>query len=516
MCCEVSDQKPTEGTDPRIEQIVQAILKIADMDFNTGLRPGSRRDEIDAIIMGINAMANELQVAYTALDQRVAERTAMLEKARDRMELLAYTDPLTLLANRSALMRDIELALEGFSDGGPVPMLLLLDLDAFKSINDTHGHAVGDKVLRQLSDRLRSKVRPQDLVARLGGDEFAVLLRSPDSGALELGRRIVKAVNEEMIVEGISLSPGASMGIAKAAAGHDANRLVLEADTAMYCAKQSRTAKVQEFEPFMLFERQQKAAMVSDLRKALGTDQIIPFYQALVCLEDGSVSGAELLVRWNRPEHGMVAPGEFLTVAEESGMMGAITEQLLEAALKDIGRWRALKLVGDDFKVHLNVNSRELHLLGFPDIVRTALGRHGLPASVLALEITEDKLMTGDSLHIYTLRALQLLGVEVFIDDFGTGYSSISYLRQLPVAGVKIDKSLVDDVAIDPQQEKLLTAVFYLIEACGLECVVEGVESREQADKLRSMGFPSAQGYLFGRPMGAVDFEASLGTAANC
>lgn len=504
------NQFPTEGIDPRLEQIVAAILKIADMDFDTGLRPGPRRDEIDAIIMGINAMAADLKQTYTTLDRRVEVRTSMLEKARDQMELLAYTDPLTQLANRSALMRDIEVALQDLKDGGPAPVLLLLDLDAFKSINDTHGHAVGDQVLRQLSIRLRAGVRSQDLIARLGGDEFAVLLRSQGHGAFELGQRIVSTVNEQMVVDGISLAPGASLGIAVAAAGHDADRLLLEADTAMYTAKQSSTSKVHEFEPYMLFERQQKAAMVADLRMALGTDQILPYYQALVSLQDESILGAELLVRWERPAYGLVPPGEFLAVAEEAGMMGAITEQLLDEALTDLSRWRTLGLVDGDFAVHLNVSSRELHLLGFPDIIRDALRRHGLPASNLALEITEDKLMTGDSLHRYTLLALRQMGVEVYIDDFGTGYSSISYLRQLPVAGVKIDKSLVDDADTDPQQEKLLMAVSYLIEACELECVVEGVETRGQADKLRTMGFECAQGYLFGKPMDYEDFTAAL------
>ncbi|MGL3807545.1 putative bifunctional diguanylate cyclase/phosphodiesterase [Paeniglutamicibacter sp. R2-26] len=504
------DELHTTDNDPRLDQIVSAILKIADMDFDTGLRPGPRRDEIDAIIMGINAMAAELKLTYSTLDRRVEDRTVMLEKARDQMELLAYTDPLTQLANRSALMRDIEIALKGMEEGGPAPILLLLDLDAFKSINDTHGHAVGDQVLRQLSARLRSGIRAQDLIARLGGDEFAILLCAQEHGAYELGQRIVSTVNEQMVVDGISLAPGASLGIAIAAAGYDADRLLLEADTAMYAAKHSRTSKVHEFEPYMLFERQEKAAMVADLRRALGTDQILPYYQSLVSLQDEAIVGAELLVRWERPDYGLTPPGEFLAVAEEAGMMGAITEQLLDEALKDLVRWRALGVADEAFTVHLNVSSRELHLLGFPDIIRDALRRHGLPASTLALEITEDKLMTGDRLHKYTMLALRQMGVEVYIDDFGTGYSSISYLRQLPVAGVKIDKSLVDDADTDPQQEKLLMAVAYLIEACALECVVEGVETRGQADKLRAMGFGHAQGYLFGRPMGSADFTAVL------
>lgn len=504
------DPGTAESDEPRIPRIVDAILRIADMDFDTLLHPSSARDEIDAIIMGINAMAADLETTYSSLDRRVAERTRLLETARDQMALLAYTDPLTQLANRSALMEEIKRTLDGSDAGSSSSILMLLDLDAFKSINDTYGHALGDKVLCQLADRLRGCVRAEDIVARLGGDEFAVLVHAPEHNAVTVGRRIVAAMNQDMVIDDIHLSPGASLGIARTTASHSPDSLVLEADTAMYVAKRSGTEKVVEFEPFMLFERREKAEMLSDLRHSLDSEQFFPAYQAVIRLEDEAIIGAEALARWNRAGHGLVRPDQFLPAAEEAGMVGKLTEYLLDRVLGDVKTWRTAKLVAADFKVHLNVTSRGLHDLGFADEVRRVLRHHGLPATVLALEITENNLMSGDNLHRYTLLALEKMGVEVFIDDFGTGYSSISYLRQLPVTGAKIDKTLVDDIAVNPKQESFLRAISDLIEACELECIVEGVETAEQSAKLKAMGFTTVQGFHYAVPLDAAAFEDLL------
>ncbi|WP_411730556.1 putative bifunctional diguanylate cyclase/phosphodiesterase [Paeniglutamicibacter sp.] len=498
------------GADPRIRQIVDAILRIADMDFGTLLQPSRQRDEIDAIIVGINAMVGELQGAYSTLDRRVSERTHMLEIARDNMTKMAYTDQLTQLANRSALVREVDSAIEGIGEGQTAPILLLLDLDAFKSINDTYGHDMGDKMLRNLAARLSASVRSEDFVARLGGDEFAVLIPMPEHGAMEIGQRIVSAMNEIMIIDGIHLSPSASLGMVRAEANDAADQLLIEADTAMYVAKRSNTEKVVEFEPYMLHERRQRAQMITDLQSALGNNEFIPVYQGLHSLDGEGVLGAEALVRWQRKGHGLIGPGEFLHVAEESGMIGQLTECMLHRSLADLAGWRALGIVDAEFKVHLNVTSRELHHLGFPDLIRAALRLHDLPANVLALEITENRLMSGDNLHQYTLLALRNMGVEVFIDDFGTGYSSISYLRQLPVAGVKIDRSLVQDIAIDTKPQRFLRAIFDLINACDLQCVVEGVETSGQSDQLKAMGFGTVQGFLYGRPLEAKGFAEVL------
>lgn len=509
-CCAMSEPWSLAVVEPRIPQIVDAILRIADMEFDTLLQPSSHRDEIDAIIMGINAMASELATTYSTLERRVATRTQMLATARDQMERLALTDPLTGLWNRTALMNEIEISLEATRAGAAEPILMLLDLDAFKSINDNYGHTMGDSVLRQLAGRLSSCVRTEDVVARLGGDEFAILVRMPEDSATCVGRRIVASMNEDMVIDGVRLSPGSSLGMVRATATHDAVQLILEADTAMYVAKHSETEKVVEFKPTMLSKRREKTELFTDLRTALGTEQFFPAYQAVINLQDESIVGAEVLVRWQRPGYGLMRPDQFLPAAEESGVVGELTEYLLGRALCDVKQWRAAHLVDDAFKIHLNVTARELHDRRFADVVKKALDEHGLPATVLCLEITEERLMTGDHRHRYTLLALQSLGVEIYIDSFGAGYSSIGFLRQLPVGGAKIDKSLISCVAEAPKQEALLRAISDLIAACELKCIVEGVETAEQAAKLRAMGFTTVQGLLYSSPLDTAGFTQSL------
>ncbi|MDO5745260.1 MAG: EAL domain-containing protein [Micrococcaceae bacterium] len=494
----------------RLEMIVDALLRIADMDFETALQPSPRRDEIDAIMVGINSMACELQSTYSTLDRRVSERTQMLEMARDQMERLAFTDPLTQLANRAALIRAIDAAIATLDNHAGAPAVLLLDLDSFKSINDTYGHSMGDKVLRRLSQRLEASVRSEDVIARLGGDEFALLVHVERHAVLDLAQRIVASMNEVMVIDGIYLSPSASLGFTWIREGNGSDQILLEADTAMYVAKKSGAEKVIEFEPFMLHERQQRASLVTDLQSALSENEFLPHYQPLVALTDGSITGVEVLARWQRKGHGLVGPAGFLDVAEESGMIWYLTEYLLHRALDDLARWRSLELVGENFKIHLNVTSRELHRLGFPDLILSALRQHDLPATVLALEITENRLMSSDSLHRYTLLALQAMGVDVYIDDFGVGYSSIAYLTQLPVAGVKIDKSLVDDISSDARKRRFLAAIYGLVEACDLQCVVEGIEEKNQSQELLGLGFATGQGYLYSRPLGAQAFTEML------
>ena len=496
--------------DSRIERIVAAILGIADGKFETGMEPSGRRDEIDAIIVGINSMAAEIARIYRDLDQRVAERTTLLEEARDKMQVLAFSDPLTGLANRSALLRQLEHAMDRHRRGEPAPVLMLLDLDAFKDINDTHGHSTGDDVLCLVADRLRSGMRDGDLIARLGGDEFAVLLPQGAPRPLELGRRLIALINAETTISGVPVSPGASMGIAEATTAHDADMLLQEADTAMYVAKQLTRDKVREFEPFMLYERQQRAVLLTDLRGALGTEQIYPVYQPIVDIPTGAWIGAEALVRWRHPERGVVMPGQFLELAEEGRLLPRLTTQILEAALGDLSAWREGGLVDESFTVHINVTPAELHMLDFPDLIRAALRRHRMPAACLGIEITEHNMLSGDSLDRYSLLALSRMGVHTNIDDFGTGYSSISYLNKLPVDGVKLDRSIIEGIPADARQVALVNAVSGLITACGLECIVEGVETAEQHEALLRMGFASAQGYYYCRPVPATDLEPAL------
>lgn len=486
--------------DPRIQEIVDAILKISAGDFSTELRPSMRRDDIDAIMVGIQAMAVRLTSTYEELDQRVQQRTALLESARDRLEILAYTDQLTSLANRAALLRAMESHLDSLRRNEPPATLFLLDLDSFKPINDTHGHNAGDRVLQEIARRLEASIRPGDLAARLGGDEFAILARVDVSEARALGLRLLKVLNRPVDIEAATITPGGSIGFCPAHQSLRAGDWLECADTAMYVAKRDPKHKVQQFEDYMLFERHRKARLSSDLRSALDCEELYPAYQPILDGETGTEIGVEALARWEHPQLGVLSPAIFLPLAAESGLMGRLTRHLLRCALEELQRWRQDGAVPEDFRVQVNVTPEELSDLAFPDMINELLRDYRIPPECLVIEVTEDRYISGDRLELYSLHALRAQGVRVFIDDFGAGYSSFGYLSKLPVAGVKIDRSITQGIDTDPRQCAVMKSVLDLAAACELECIVEGVETQQQAQALKHIGTPNTQGYLYGRP----------------
>ncbi|MGR6900041.1 EAL domain-containing protein [Glutamicibacter sp. V16R2B1] len=486
--------------DPRIQDIVDSILKIAGGDFAVSLRPSQQRDDIDAIMVGIKAMANRLSGTYEELEQRVRQRTHLLESARDKMEVLAYTDPLTSLANRAALMRELASQLDAAHRAEPVSTLFLIDLDDFKPINDIHGHNAGDRVLQEVATRLRQSVRPGDLATRLGGDEFAILARVDASAAKTMGQRLLQVLREPVEVGPANITPGGSIGFCVGHESLTAEQWLECADTAMYVAKRDPKEKVQQFEDFMLYERHRKALLSTELRTALASGQIHPAYQTVISVEDGAEVGVEALARWEHPELGELSPADFLPLAAESGLLSQLTTRLLDCALADLGQWRRGQRVSEDFRVQVNVTPSELTDLAFSDKVTQKLREHEIPPECLVIEVTEERYISGDRPELYSLRALRELGVRVFIDDFGAGYSSFGYLSKLPVAGVKVDRSITIGVDSDPKQRAVMQAVLDLAVACGLECIVEGVETEAEAAVLRTLGAHCLQGFLFGRP----------------
>lgn len=486
--------------DPRIQEIVDAILKISAGDFSTDLRPSLRRDDIDAIMVGIKAMAVRLAASYGELDQRVQQRTALLEAARDRLEVLAFTDQLTSLANRAALLRAMESHLDSLRRQEPPATLFLLDLDAFKPINDTHGHNAGDRVLEEIARRLEASIRPGDMAARLGGDEFAILARVDVAGARALGLRLLKVLNRPVDIEDATITPGGSIGFCAAHESLGAGEWLECADTAMYVAKRESKDKVQQFEDYMLFERHRKARLSSDLRTALDNSELYPIYQPILDGETGTELGVEALARWEHPALGVLSPAVFLPLAVESGLMSRLTRQLLDRSLEELQQWRQDGAVPRDFRVQVNVAPEELSDLAFPDMINEHLRKHGIPPECLVIEVTEDRYISGDRLELYSLHALRAQGVRVFIDDFGAGYSSFGYLSKLPIAGVKIDRSITYGIDTDPRQCAVMKSVLDLAAACELECIVEGVETQQQAEALKDIGSPNTQGYLYGWP----------------
>ena len=495
-----------DAPDPRLHALVEGIVRIAGGDLSTRIPHSEARDDVAAVIAGINLMADDLQTIYQELEERVESRTAMLREAQVELERMALTDPLTQLANRTALNAVLSHALAETSRGELPPALLILDLDSFKGINDTLGHSAGDDVLRVIARRLQESVRETDTVARLGGDEFAIMLpKSNLVRARRVANRILTALSESLEVGDLRITCGTSIGLRIAEPGQSVDDLVMEADTAMYAAKAQPHSSIKVFEPALLYARRLQSVMVSEMREAIRQDQLTLHYQPVVDLATGRIEGVEALVRWNHPGRGLLMPDQFIPLAEETGMIVDLGHWVLRNAVRQLRQWQQDQQVDSTFNVRVNISTTELQNLELIEHVRDILGETGVDASNLIVELTESMAVNGGDVDQYSLNGLRRLGVQLEIDDFGTGYSSISYLRKLPVNVVKIDRSLISGLGTDEKQRDFVAAVLHLIHACGLKALAEGIETAEQAEVLREMGCGSGQGYYFGRPTPAAD-----------
>lgn len=505
--------------DPRVSRLLEGIVRLASGDLSSRIEVSPARDDLDAIIMGTNLLAEDLQIIYEELEQRVQVRTQMLHEAHLEMQKMAMQDPLTRLANRSALLEALRSAIDADAANGEGPVLLLMDLDGFKAINDSLGHSAGDQVLVTVGERIRGAVRTSDVVARLGGDEFAIVMPavSPDQADI-VAYRILAEVGEPIEVPGRSIRCGASIGLSVGGAGQSPEDMLMEADVAMYASKAEGQNRLHRFEPGLLLVRRLRSQLVEDLRSAILDDGLELAYQPVVELSTGRIEGVEALVRWHHPERGMIMPDEFIPVAEQAGLISELGHWVLRTAVHQLREWQAASVVDDRFSVRINISATDLQSLQFIEDVREVLKETGVLPSQVVLELTEAAIVRGNELDRYSLGGLRGLGVGLEIDDFGTGYSSISYLRRLPVDRVKVDRSLLAGLGSDPSQPALVGAVLQLVRACGLEAVWEGVESAQQADMLRELGCLSAQGYYFSRPVPpeqVPELLASLAERAN-
>lgn len=492
--------------DPRLSQLLEGIVRLASGDLTSRIEVSPARDELDAIIMGTNLLAEDLQVIYEELEQRVQVRTQLLHEAHLEMQKMAMQDPLTGLANRSALIESLRAALEARPgserESAEGPAILLMDLDAFKSINDSMGHTAGDQVLVTVGERLRNAVRASDVVARLGGDEFAIVMPSASADqAAVVAHRILASLNDPIELPGRSVRCGASIGLSVGSEGQTPEDMLMEADVAMYASKAEGQNKLHTFEPALLLMRRLRSQLVDDLRAAIKDDALTLHYQPVVELGTGRIEGVEALVRWNHPTRGFIMPDEFIPLAEEAGLISELGLWVLQTAVKQLRCWTDAELVDSSFSVRINISATDLQSLQFIEDVRDTLQDTGVRPEQVVLELTEVAIVKGNELDRYSLGGLRGLGVGIEIDDFGTGYSSISYLRRLPVDRVKVDRSLITGLESDPSQPALVAAVLQLVRACGLEAVWEGVETAEQAQILRDLGCRSAQGYYFSRPV---------------
>ena len=493
-----------EFVDKRLDALVEGIVRLSSGDLSARMEVSPARDSMDAVINGVNLLAEELEVLYDDLEQRVRDRTARLHAAQVELERMAMYDSLTGLPNRTLLRRRIDDETLAAAAGAQPAALILLDLDAFKAVNDSLGHSAGDQVLIEVGRRLESTVRESDTVARLGGDEFAVLLpQTSDDVACEIAERTLDALRPAMIVSETSIRILASIGVRCGQTGQSGEDMMRDADTAMYVAKNLGRSNVQVFHPTMLQATHERFTVLEELRQAIPAGQLRVHYQPVVSLRTSTIAGAEALVRWEHPDRGLLYPEDFIGIAEESGLVVDIGEWMINAVSAQLGAWEVL-LAGRAFAIRINLSAAESRTPGLADLIDRALAEHAVPTERLIVELTETSLMTDPEASSANLRGLRDLGIGVEIDDFGTGYSSISYLRKLPAQAVKMDSSLIEDIVEDPRQLKFVAAVLQLIEAAGLLSVAEGIETPDQSRLLTRMGCDLGQGYLFGRPAEAA------------
>jgi diguanylate cyclase (GGDEF)-like protein/PAS domain S-box-containing protein len=434
------------------------------------------------------------------------------KRMETELERLALYDPLTGLPNR-ALFADRLRQVLSRPGRSTTTAVYFLDVDRFKRINDSLGHAAGDEVLREVAGRLRGVLRPDDTIARFGGDEFTILCESV-GGVLEavaVADRLQRPLRHPLRAGNAELRLSASIGVALAEPGElvEVDRLIEDADAAMYRAKERGGARTELFDGAMRERAVEALAMEQELQRALEKGELRLFYQPCVDLETGELAGAEALVRWDHPSRGLLAPDQFLDVAEETGLIVQMGAWVVDEACRQLAEWRR-RPESADMRLSLNLGARELT---HPDAVTTVLGavrRSGIDPTSLTIEVTESTAMADSDTGFRALRELSEEGVRVAIDDFGTGYSSLDQLRLMPVDVVKVDRSFVQGMAADSTDRELVAAVVGMGRALNLEVIAEGIETVEQAETLRELRCDLAQGFLYARPLPADELDELL------
>jgi len=445
---------------------------------------------------------------YIASYADISERKAN----EARIDYLAHHDPLTGLINRYNLENRLDQALLSAHRDDRRMAVMFIDMDRFKTINDSLGHHVGDQLLIEVGRRLRDSVRESDIVARLGGDEFIVVLThiTDEMDAAPLGDKILRSLGQPYVFDDRELHSTPSIGIAVYPGdGEDGPTLMKNADTAMYHAKELGRNNVQYFTPAMNAAASERLGLENDLHQALRTGQLYLHYQPQVEARGGRCVGVEALARWRHPVHGDVSPLKFIPIAEESGLIEALGSWVLEEACRQLSAWLAEGIEG--IRMAVNLSAQQLRSPGLAQSVDAALKRHGLKGSDLELEITESVAMENPERAIGQLQALRDLGIQLAIDDFGTGYSSLAYLKRLPIQVLKLDRTFVRDIETDPSDAEISAATLALAHNLGLKVVAEGVETEAQRDYLIRHQCDFMQGFLFSKPLSAEDFVAFIG-----
>ena len=430
----------------------------------------------------------------------VSSATDVTERKRAARELeqLALYDSLTGLPNRNAFSRTLEAALSGAAQGGRSVAVLLLGLDRFKDVNDTFGHEAGDAVLREVGARMRAELQRSDALARLSGDEFAIVLKADSRTALHIAEQIRRALEVPFEIEGHAVDMSGSFGIAFFPEhGDTSSALIQHADIALDIAKSSGSGTT-VYATALDAHSPARLALTAELRKAIGAGELALVYQPIVALRDGRSTGIEALARWPHPSRGLVAPADFIPLAERSGLIKPMTDWVLDLAIRRSLAWYA---GGEPLEIAVNISMRNLLDPQLADTVSRRIAEHGIAPSRLCLEITESVAMADPDHTLTVLRRLREIGVRIAIDDFGTGYSSLSHLGRLPVDALKIDRSFVAGLGRDVASSSIVKATIELGHVLGLVVIAEGVEEERQLLTLRALGCDRAQGYFIARPM---------------
>ena len=469
----------------------------------------------------IHQMNQELSRVNEALECRVADRTRDLiqanhqlrseieqrEKSQAMIVHLAHHDSLTGLGNRMQFHQQLSDAVAHRQRHGGDLAVLFIDLDGFKTINDTLGHGTGDAVLKHLAQRMRNGVRESDKIGRLGGDEFAILQVGSEqpNQATTLAARLVEVISAPFDIDGQRLVIGASIGIAVAEGDYqDSEQLLRAADLAMYRAKADGRGRYRFFDPEFDRQVRERRDLEVALRAAVDRDALKIHYQPLVNLRTGRISAFEALSRWEEPQRGFVPPNTFIPLAEEVGLIGVIAERVLKRACAEAARWP------EHISVAVNLSPAQFRSGHLVSTVKDALAASGLPPSRLELEITESLFLQDSESNLTVLSELADLGVKISMDDFGTGYCSLSYLRSFPFHKIKIDRSFVRDLSTKRSSVAIVRAVCELARSFGAATTAEGVETDDQLTRISAEGCTEVQGYIFSRPLPADEIPALL------